>query len=624
MAKKYNYDFGGYVTKNNLRCSDGRIIKKDAFSSNDGMTVPLVWQHNHTTPSAVLGHAVLENREDGVYAYCSFNDTQTAKDAKEALMHGDIDALSIWANNIKQIASDVIHGAIKEVSLVLAGANPGAFVESIIAHGISMDEEEDQGILYTGENIVIGSTIVSHADKPDDDKPKKEKSPEDKKNEGESLQEVYDSMTDIQKRAVAAIVSEIIGNNDDDKPDNNDDNISHSEGMEENDMPYKIFEQQGESPATVSVLSHDDMKEIFKSARKLGTFRSALDEFKENSGLILSHASIPTTGMDTGTGKQSYGISNPDLLLPDYKAVSDVPDFISRDMDWVAKVMSKVKNVPFSRIKTLHADITEDEARAKGYIKGKLKKEEVFTLLKRTTDPQTIYKKQKLDKDDLYDIEDFDMAMWLKGEMDVMLNEEQARAILIGDGRASDSEDKIKSDHIRPIASDVDLYNTKIEIANGSTTEEQARNFINQVIKSRKKYKGSGNPDLYTTEDMVTDMLLIENKIGEKVYKTLGELATTLRVGEIIPVEPMEDSTINGKSILGVLVNLNDYSVGHSRKSSETDVFEGFDIDYNQFKYLKERRISGALTKPFSAVTFISAPSKSSEGESNSNTTPQG
>lgn len=596
---KSKYDFEGWASKNDLRCADGRIIRKDAFASQDGQIVPLVYQHNHQTPSAVLGHALLENREEGLYAYGSFNATQAGQDSKELLKHGDIVALSIWANNLQQKGSEVFHGAVREVSIVLAGANPGAFVESVIAHGMPLDEDEEEGIIYSGEGV----SAISHAEEPD----KKEKQPEQtpSKESEESLADVYNTLSDKQKQAVAAIIAELELSGE--EPDDDEE--------EEDEAMHSIFESQGQIVPTGNYLTHDDMAEIFKNAKRTGSLKEAYNEYVEENE--LSHA-IPTTGMEipsTATADQSYGFRDPDMLLPDYKAVNgNQPDFISRNMAWVSSVMNGVKKVPFARIKTLHADITEDEARAKGYMKGNKKKEEVFTLLKRTTDPQTIYKKQKLDKDDIYDISDFDIVLWLKGEMRVMLDEEKARAILIGDGRAADSEDKIKEDHIRPIVTDVDLYNIKVKVTPGTTNADTAKNTIDQVIRSRKQYKGSGNPTFYTTEDVITEMLLLENKIGDKIYKTEGELATALRVSSIIPVEPMEGYKIGGEELIGVIVNLSDYTVGNNKLGGSDDVFEDFDIDYNQYKYLMEDRFSGALTKPFSAITLTKAAASSGSG----------
>lgn len=603
IVDKSKYDFEGWASKNDLRCADGRIIRKDAFASQDGQIVPLVYQHNHGTPSAVLGHALLENREEGLYTYGSFNATQAGQDSKELLKHGDIVALSIWANNLQQKGSEVFHGAVREVSIVLAGANPGAFVESVIAHGMPMDEEDEEGIIYTNEKV----KAISHAAS---EPPKKKEEPTSSSEgssseEVESLEEVYNTFTDRQKQAVAAIIAEL-ELTDEDEPSSGSEN-EEKEGT----AMHSIFESQGATVPTGNYLSHDDMKEIFKNAKRVGSLKEAFNDFVEENS--LSHA-IPTDGMTVSEGTQNYGFRDPSMLLPDYKSLETQPDFISRQMAWVETVMNGVKKVPFSRIKTIHADITEDEARAKGYIKGNQKKEEVFTLLKRTTDPQTIYKKQKLDKDDIYDITDFDIVLWLKGEMRIMLNEEKARAILIGDGRPADSEDKIKEDHIRPIVSDVDLYNIKVEVTPGATDSETAKNTIDTVIRSRKKYKGSGNPMFFTTEDVITEMLLLENKIGDKIYKTETEIATALRVSAIVPVEPMEGHQVNGKDLIGTIVNLSDYAVGNNKPGGSDDVFEDFDIDYNQYKYLMEDRFSGALIKPFSAITVLKAASGRSGG----------
>lgn len=601
---KNNFDFGGWASKNDLQCADGRIIKKGAFSGNNGQKVPLVWQHNHKESSAVLGHALLEERDEGIYAWGSFNNTKAAQDAKECLEHGDVNALSIWANNLQQIGNEVVHGAIREVSLVLAGANPGAFIESVIAHGYPMDDDEDEGIFYTDEFIrpfIQHGGIINNPENPDDIF--HAESDEGKEN-NKSLAEVYNTLTDEQKRAVAAILAEITTEEGGEEEDDE---------MEDDEMAQSIFEMEGTIP-TGNFLTHDDMEEIFKDARKSGSLKEAFYDYIEDND--IEHG-IPTDGMTVpsdSTKTQGYGIRDVDMLLPDYKSINNQPDFISRNMEWVSIVMTGVKKIPFARIKTMHADITEDEARAKGYIKGKQKKEEVFTLLKRTTDPQTIYKKQKLDKDDIYDVTDFNMVLWLKGEMRVMLDEETARAILIGDGRAADSEDKIKEDHIRPIVSDVDLYNVKVEVSAGTDDAETTKNIINAVIKSRKQYKGSGNPTFFTTEDVLTDMLLLENKIGDKIYKTEAEVATALRVSKIVTVEPMEGHKVNNKELIGVIVNLQDYAVGNNKLGGSDDVFEDFDIDYNQYKYLMEDRFSGALIKPFSAITVLKAATTSGSG----------
>lgn len=598
------YDFEGWATKNDLKCSDGLIIRKDAFRVNDGTRVPLVWNHQHNKISDVLGHADLENRDEGVYARCSFNNTAAGKDAREAVQHGDVESLSIWANNLQQAGKDVLHGVIREVSLVLAGANPGAFIESVLSHGEPMDEEDDEGIFYTNEGICI-----CHADleegaelRKKEEKKMGETKKEDRKEEsdsGKTVKEVLDSLTDEQKAAVGIVIEQVVKDNDDD-----DVLDKEEEGKE---MKHNMFEGQ----ETTNAISHSDMSMILNDAKRLGSLKEAVDYHIENG--VLAH-SIDTTGMEKATGTQTYGFNDPSMLFPDYKSLNTPPEWISRNMDWVNKLMGKVHHTPFSRIKSLYANITEDEARARGYIKGKLKKEEVFTTLKRTTDPQTVYKKQKLDRDDIIDITDFDVVAWIKAEMRVMLDEEIARSILIGDGRPSDSEDKIQELHIRPVVKDVPLFNTIIKVSVPADADEGtiAKETIKAVIRGRKKYKGSGKPDFWTTEDVTTEMLLLEDGIGQTLYKTESELATKLRVNEIIPVEPMEGQTVsvtdtNGTKaypLIGVIVNMADYNVG-ADKGGAVSMFDDFDIDYNQQKYLIETRISGALVKPFSALTIV-------------------
>lgn len=604
------YDFEGWATKNDLKCADGLVIRKDAFRVDDGKKVPLVWNHQHNKVSDVLGHAILENRKEGVYAYGIFNDSPEGKGAKERVLHGDVTALSIWANNLQQVGSEVLHGVIREVSLVLAGANPGAFIESVLSHGEPIGDDEDEGIFYTEEGIYI-----SHADaKKDELKVKEIKMPNKESDEpqeikkNKTVKDVLDEMTDEQKAAVGLIVEQVVKDSKN-KSDKEDESIKEEIDLkkEEKEMKHNIFEGQG----SVQVISHSDMEQIFADAKRLGSLKEAVNASIENG--VLSH-SIDTTGMEKATGTQTYGFNDPSMLFPDYKALSDRPEWISRNMDWVNKLMSKVHHTPFSRIKSLYANITEDEARARGYIKGKLKKEEVFTTLKRTTDPQTVYKKQKLDRDDIIDITDFDVVAWIKAEMRIMLDEEIARAILIGDGRPSDSDDKIKEDHIRPVVKDVPLFNTVIKVSVPANADEAtiAKETIKAIIRGRKQYKGSGKPDFWTTEDVTTEMLLLEDQIGHAMYKTESELATKLRVNEIIPVEPMEGYTISiteGETtksypVIGVIANMSDYNVG-ADKGGEVSLFDDFDIDYNQNKYLIETRISGALVKPFSALTIV-------------------
>ena len=602
------YDFSGWASRNDLRCKDGRIIRRGAFKTNDGKKVPVVWNHQHNSVNEVLGHAILENRNEGVYAYGFLNGTAAGKNAKECIEHGDVEALSIWANELDQVGSDVMHGDIKEVSLVLAGANPGAFIESVMSHGEPMDDFDDEGIFYTGEGITIEHSLDSLEENDDEEFQNEEENMQKEIDETEELQHADDSadtsgktvgevlatLNEDQKKAMAIVVGQILEGESDYEE-------SEEEGEE---MKHNVFENETQQE---NVLSHADYEKIFSDAKRLGSLREAVNANFEEGG-VLAH-SLDTTGMVTATGNQTYGFNDVDMFFPEYKTLNGAtPEWISRNMDWVQKVISGTHHTPFSRIKSQFADITEDEARARGYIKGKEKKEEVFTTLKRTTDPQTIYKKQKLDRDDIIDITDFDIVAWIKSEMRVMLNEEIARAILIGDGRPADSDDKIREDHIRPIVKDVPLFNVKVpvEVPANADNETIARTTINSVIRSRKKYKGSGNPVFFTTEDVLTEMLLIEDGIGHKLYKTENEVATALRVSSIVTVEPMEGYRVDVDGsqydLIGVIVNLKDYNVG-TDKGGDISLFDDFDIDFNQYKYLMETRMSGALIKPFSALT---------------------
>lgn len=578
------FDFSGWATRNDLKCSDGRIIRKDAFKSNDGQKVPLVWNHQHSDPNEVLGHAVLENRDEGVYAYCKFNDTESGRTAKLLVQHGDVNALSIYANQLKQQGPNVMHGNIRELSLVLAGANPGAFIESIIKHG---EESDEEGIIYTGENITLSHSgtgeqekdeeKLEHADGAEEKKEDPKVAEEPKKNEGEeTVADVFNTLTEKQKTVVYAMIGQAIEDNG--KEDNN------SEGGDE-EMKHNVFDKDTENQE--NVLSHDAMETIIADGKRYGSLKES----------FLAHA-------------EEYGIKEIETLFPEPKSLNNPPEFIKREMGWVQKVMSGVHHTPFSRIKSSFADITEDDARAKGYIKGKLKKEEVFSLLKRTTTPTTIYKKQKLDRDDVIDITDFDVVAWLKSEMRMMLDEEIARAILVGDGRLASSDDKINESNIRPIWKDEDLFNIKatIEVDASATPDQKAKAAIRAIIKSRKNYKGSGNPALYTTEDFLTDCLLLEDANGRVIYDTEEKLRTALRVSAIITVPVMEgltrkDDENNDLDLLGIIVNLADYNVG-ADKGGAINMFDDFDIDYNQQKYLIETRCSGALIKPFSAISI--------------------
>ena len=562
------YDFSGWATKNDILCSDGRTIRKDAFKDNDGKTVPLVWNHSHNDPNNVLGHCVLENRDEGVYTYGTFNDTEQGKNAKSLVEHGDVTALSIWANKLKQNRGDVLHGDIKEVSLVLAGANIGACIDSVIKHG---EESEEEAVIYSGEDIVL-----AHADTTTKSENKEEKKPMADTNE-KTVKDVFDTLNEEQKKVVYALIGQALESNGADE----EDDMEHGEFEGGNEMKHNVFEQDEMNGN--DTLSHAEMEAIIADGKRFGSMKES----------FLAHA-------------EAYGIKSIDYLFPEPKTLNNPPEFIKRDMGWVSKVMGTVHHTPFSRIKSMFADITEDEARAKGYIKGKLKKEEVFSLLKRTTTPTTVYKKQKMDRDDVIDITDFDVIAWLKSEMRMMLDEEIARAILIGDGRISSSDDKINESNIRPIVSDDDLYTikSKVTVAANATGADKAKAFIDQVIRSRKEYKGSGNPTLFTTEDMVTECLLLEDKIGHKLYKTEAELATTMRVKEIVTVEVMEGlKDKNSKEVAGIIVNLADYNVG-ADKGGSVNMFDDFDIDYNQQKYLIETRCSGALVKPYSAITL--------------------
>ena len=621
MSKRY--DFSGWATRNDLQCSDGRIIRKDAFKHNDGTKVPLVWNHDHTDPYRVIGHALLENRDEGVYAYGSFNDTDLGRTAKEYVEHGDITSLSIYANQLKQQGPNVMHGSIREVSLVLAGANPGAYIENVIKHGDEPDENE--AYIFTGLNFefyhseegasevevenlddekgeedMYNEEMLEHADGEEtvgeifetlnekqkkavyaiigqlvgDDKEVKHADSEEDDDSDETVADVFETLNEKQKTAVYAIIGELAGDDDDDE---------ESEGGNE-DMKHNIFENEGYMEE--NTLSHAEMREILNDAQRCGSLREA----------VLAH-----------------GIEQIDILFPDATNLNNEPEFIKRDDDWVAKVLGGVHHTPFSRIKTVFADITADEARAKGYIKGKLKLEEVIKLLKRYTNPTTVYKKQKLDRDDILDITDFNIIPWLKRELRMMLNEELARAYLVGDGRSELAEDKINEDCIRPIWKMEDLFSVKVPVAVKSTDTEddRARNFIRACKKSRKLYKGSGNPTMFMPEDMLTDCLLIEDMNGRVIYETVDKLKAALRVSDIVTVPVMENLTrdVDGvtHTLAGIYVNLKDYNVG-TDKGGEINMFDDFDIDYNQQKYLMETRCSGTLIKPYSAVVIEFTP----------------
>lgn len=598
------YDFSGYATRNNIRCSDGRVIMRDAFKDNDHKKVPLVWQHDHMSPDNVLGHAMLENREDGVYAYGCFNDTPSGLNAKELVKNGDVRALSIYANKLKQDGANVIHGAIREVSLVLAGANPGAYIDTVMVHSDGDEETEDAEICFN----LNSNPVIYHSDEVDDKKDNVDDESDgvtshtDKSNEKEkdmanntgsddkTVQDVIDSMTDEQKNVLYTLV----GMAADGSLDNEGDD----------DMKHNAFEDEDD------YMAHSiDYDELLRDAKRSGSLRDA----------VIQHGLEDISYADyLKHGEATYGIDQIDTLFPDFKSLNTPPAFVSRNMDWVKDVMNSVSHTPFSRIKSTFANITADEARARGYTKGNKKLEEVFTLLKRTTTPQTIYKKQKFDRDDVIDITDFDVVAWVKGEMRMMLDEEIARAILIGDGRSDSSDDRIFPTNIRPVWQDDTFYTIRAQVdTKGMTTEEdKTEAVIKAIIRARKNYKGSGNPVFYTTEDVLTDMLLLENKIGDVKYKTKQELANRLRVSDIVTVEVMEGQTRKGDAskgdaadsatkdlnLVGLIVNLKDYNVG-ADKGGAVAMFDDFDIDYNQQKYLIETRCSGALIKPYAAIS---------------------
>ena len=562
-----DYDFSGWATKTGLKCSDGLTIEKNAFKDCDGKKVPLIWNHGHSSPLNVLGHAELEARPEGVYAYCTFNNTEQGRSAKEMVEHGDVESLSVFANRLKKNGSYVMHGNIREVSLVLAGANPGAFIDNVIRHS------EDGDIVSDSELVIFTGEELSHGDSEPDKKKGDDKTLDDNiQNESsKTLEEIVNSMNDEQKEALYAIVGAVKSGVGEDQDDGG------------KDMKHNIFANNRDND-TDDILKHADCdkEQLFKDGNRYGSLKDS----------FIAH-----------------GIENLDILFPDFQSLDKTPQFITRDMGWVAGVMAKVHKTPFSRIKSMFADITADDARAKGYIKGNLKKEEVFSLLKRTTTPTTIYKKQKFDRDDILDINDFDVLAWVKAEMRMMLDEEIARAILVGDGRSTASDDKINESCIRPIYTDASLYTVRKSFnAHGLSENEEAKEFIRSCIKLRKEYKGSGNPTLYTTEDRLTSMLLITDDMGRDIYDSVDKLKSKLRVSDIVTVPPMENVTRKNEdqkvlTLDGIIVNLDDYNIG-ADKGGSVSFFDDFDIDYNKQKYLIETRCSGALTKPYSAMVI--------------------
>lgn len=612
MEKKY--DFGGWATKANMKCSDGRVIKKNAFAECDGVTVPLVWNHQHNSPDQVLGHALLENREDGVYAYGTFNDTEAGQNAKLLVQNGDVNRLSIYANKLKQQGCDVIHGVIRELSLVLAGANPGAVIESVMMHG---EDSYEEGYIYSGECIESVDGLL-HSE----NKHKEEEKMETKK--ADDLASMFNELTDEQRNTVCEAIKHALSDEakKEDSKENNTAGAKPSADDDKEETVEDVFNTLTEKQKTVVYAligqaledagntaddeegGNDNMKHNAFDANEMENDENTLShaEFVEIMDEAKRNGSLADTFLQ-------HNITHLDYLFPDAKTLENTPGFIKRDTTWVSDVMNSVHKTPFSRIKSVFADITEDEARAKGYIKGSQKKDEVFTMLKRTTTPVTVYKHQSLDRDDVIDITEIDVISWLKTEMRMMLDEEIARAILVGDGRGSSVDGKINEQNIRPIWTDDDVYTVKSEIAitKDTTDAEKAKAFIVACKKSRKNYKGSGNPTMFLSEDMLTDCLLLEDNNGRVIYDTIDKLATALRVSKIVPVPVMEGlkREVSTKTHIlgGIYVNLVDYNVG-ADKGGSVNMFDDFDIDYNKMKYLIETRCSGAMIKPYGAVAI--------------------
>ena len=591
MSKK-TFDFSGYATRVDLKCSDGAIIREDAFKHQNGETVPLVWQHLHNGPENILGHAMLEHRKDGVYAYASFNDSEQGRNAKELVRHGDVKALSIYANKLVRRGVDVLHGAIREVSLVLSGANPGAYIDNVvIAHGDSYETSEDEAIIYTGLSFETQAETIEHAD--DSKEPDMAE---------KTVGDIFETLTEEQKNVVYYMIGEALSEaGADDEAEHsafyeNDDYISHNDGEETITMTRNVFESlaHGTPMDEGLTLSHSDIKSIFAEGERKNSLKEA----------VIAHAT-------------TYGIENIDMLFPDAKTIGNRPEFIKRRTEWVASVLTDTHHSPFSRIKTILADITEDDARAKGYIKASMKKEEWFTLAKRVTTPQTVYKKQKLDRNDILDITDFDVVIWVKEEMRLMLDEEIAAAALVGDGRSAGDPDKIKSpsptadgEGIRAIALDASYYAYKVE---WDAADADDVPFVDRVMTSLVDYTGSGSPKLYTSPQILAGLLVERDTLGRRMYSSRAELATAMGVSAIVDIpasilaranfETTAGAVTTTHSLKGIVANLRDYTFG-SDAGGKTTLFDGFDIDFNQQKYLFEARLSGTLTKPFSAATL--------------------
>ena len=583
-----DYDCSGWATKANTRCYDGLTIAPDAFKECDGKTVPMVYNHDHSSVDNVIGHCLLKNRPQGVYCYAKFNDTDTGRTAKACVENGDLNAFSIYANGLQKVGKTVKHGFIREVSLVLAGCNPGALIDEVVKHSADEDYDEGEAFIYNDEGLSLthgldpeGNPLeeLTHSADDGNDTKQEDAGMADEEKNGKTLKEVYNSMTDEQKECCHALVGLVMEAAD--SEDGEDD------GEEDTTVKQNVFDRD----TTETVLKHSigDINAVIKGAKSSGTMKAAF----ENSDI---------------TGEElaylSHGIDNVEWLFPDDKVLDNPPRIIDKDQTWVGKVMSAVHHIPFSRFKSMFADLTEEDACAKGYIKGNFKKEQVFGLLRRSTSPTTVYKKQKMDRDDVIDITSFDVIAWLKSEMRLKLNEEIARAILIGDGRPAASEDKVDENCIRPVFNDADLFTIKVQVSTTGLTavEDKYKAAIKSILRSRKEYKGAGTPTLFTTEDALTEMLLLEDTIGHTLYADEAALARKLRVSNIVTVPQMEGMKgAKGGDLFGIIVNLSDYTVG-ADKGGAVSMFDDFDIDFNAMKYLIETRCSGALTTPYSAI----------------------
>ena len=584
MAKKFDYDFSGYATKANTLCYDGLTIAPDAFKGDDGRKVPVVWNHDHSDPEHVLGHALLQNRKDGVYAYVKMNDSPSGQSALEAVRSGDIDAMSIFANGLKKAGQTVMHGVIRELSLVLAGCNPGAVIDEIVEHSADYNAEEgEEAFIYTD-----GGISLKHGLDPDDT-PLDEEEDNMAQAGGKTLEEVYNSMTPEQQECCCALVGMAKKGLDEDDPNAEANNDKDDEDKEDETVKHNVFDNDKDQ----GVLKHsmDEINKVVKTAKTCGTMKAAF----ANAGIE-----------DSEVNALWHGIDNIDWLFPEDRLLDTPPRIIDKPDDWVSVVMGGVKHIPFSRFKSLFADLTEDDARAKGYLKGNYKTEEVFGLLRRSTGPTTVYKKQELDRDDVIDITSFDVVAWLRNEMRYKLNRELALAYILGDGRMAASRDKIDENCIRPVFNDADLFTIKVQVkTTGMTTvEDKYKAFIKQAIRARKDYRGSGTPTMFTTEDALTEMLLLEDGMGRPLYTDEAALARKLRVAKIVTIPEMEGRKgAKGDNLAAVIVNLADYTVG-ADKGGAVSMFDDFDIDFNAQKYLIETRCSGALTSPYSAMAI--------------------